>query len=223
MTILGTAHFTKRSLLEAYKAVRELEPTDLALELDIQRFQYLNQRCAKCPTRQTCAGQCEFVGAADALGNCDANIWLIDMSEEEIADRIHQLLPPYRMWPFSLLRFPFRHQTDDEVQLWEKGYKDEVLHRHERRLKTLRLKAPHIWQVLIDERNALMAARLAWVSSKNLDKGKNPSILTFVGAAHVSGIKDLLQHPLQIRNHLRKFNLSFTDPTLIRRVAVQVH
>jgi pheromone shutdown protein TraB len=68
-----------------------------------------------------------------------------------------------------------------------------------------------------------MAARLAWISSKNLDEGKNPSILTFVGASHVAGIRELLQHPLQIRDHLRTFNLSFTDPTLIRRVAVQVH
>ena len=220
MTILGTAHFTKRSLLEAYKAVRELEPTDLALELDIQRFQNLNQRCAKCPTRQTCAGQCEFVGATDALGNCDANIWLIDMSEKKIADRIHQLLPPYRIWPFSLLRFPFRHQTDDEVQLWEKGYKDEVLHRHERRLKTLRLKAPHIWQVLIDERNALMAARLAWITTMRLKQSENAKVLALTGAAHVEGIKGLLSSPSQIRNELQKLSLTFTVPELVRRIGV---
>ncbi len=220
MTVLGTAHFTQRSLLEAYKAVRELEPTDLALELDIHRFQYLNQRCAKCPTRQTCAGQCEFVGAADALGNCDANIWLIDMSEEEIANRIHQLLSPYRMWPFSLLRFPFRHQTDDEVQLWEKGYKDEVLHRHERRLKTLRLKAPHVWRVLIDERNALMAARLAWITTMRLKQSENAKVLALTGAAHVEGIKCLLSSPSQVRNELQKLSLTFTVPELVRRIGV---
>jgi pheromone shutdown protein TraB len=43
----------------------------------------------------------------------------------------------------------------------------------------------------------------------------------FVGAAHVEGIKDLLMNPLLIKDQLRKFNLSFTEPTLIRRVAIQ--
>lgn len=220
MTILGTAHFTQRSLLEANKAVSELEPTDLALELDIQRFQYLNQHCAKCPARQTCAGQCEFVGATDALGNCDANIWLIDMSEKEISNRIHQLLPPHGMWRYSLLRFPFRHQTDDEVQLWEKGYKDEVLHRHEQRLKTLRLKAPHIWRVLIDERNTLMAARLAWITTMRLKQSENAKVLALTGAAHVEGIKSLLGDPSQIRNELQELSLTFTVPELVRRISV---
>jgi pheromone shutdown protein TraB len=67
-----------------------------------------------------------------------------------------------------------------------------------------------------------MAVRLAWIASKNLNEGKTAKILTFVGAAHVKGIRDLLKNPLQIRDTMRYFNLSFAEPTLIRRVAVQV-
>ena len=66
-----------------------------------------------------------------------------------------------------------------------------------------------------------MTAKLAWIASKNLNEGKNSKILAFVGAAHVEGIKDLLMNPLFIKDQLRRFNLSFTEPTLIRRVAIQ--
>ena len=142
------------------------------------------------------------------------------MSEKEIGNRIHQLLPPYGMWRYSLLRFSFRHQIDDEVQLWEKGYKDEVLHRHEQRLKTLRLKAPHIWRVLIDERNTLMAARLAWITTMRLKQTENAKVLALTGAAHVEGIKSLLGAPSQIRNELQELSLTFTVPELVRRISV---
>lgn len=219
VSILGTAHFTRRSLLDAYRAVEELQPTDLAIELDLQRFQHLNYQCDRCPSNQDCMGQCEFLGAAKALGNMDANIWLIDMSEREIAERIHQLVPASN-WYLSFLRFPFFHQRDDEVTLWEKGYKDEVLQRHARRLELLRARAPHVWRVLIDERNTLMAARLGWIVTKKLNQGEQVKVLALTGAAHVEGIKDLLASPIRIREEFLKSGLSFSVPRLIRRVGV---
>ncbi|MDH5448006.1 MAG: hypothetical protein OEX01_03260 [Candidatus Bathyarchaeota archaeon] len=220
VNLLGTAHFTKRSLLEAHEAVRKLKPTDLAIELDMQRFQFLNQRCASCQERRFCAGRCEFLGAADVLGNADVNIWLIDMSEREIVNRVQQLLPPSRLWWFSFVSFSFWHRSDDEVWLWEKGYKDEVLERHARRLEVLRARAPHVWRVLIDERNALMAARLAWIVTQKLNKGESVRILALTGAAHVNGIRELLGSPMQIEGELRKLGLRFTAPKRIRRISV---
>ena len=86
--ILGTTHFTKRSLSDAYHAVNQLKPTDLAIELDMERFQELNQTCATCPKRWTCAHKCEFIGAAEALGNVNGNIWLIDMTRYQF-DKEH--------------------------------------------------------------------------------------------------------------------------------------
>jgi pheromone shutdown protein TraB len=82
-----------------------------------------------------------------------------------------------------------------------------VINNSKRQIAVGRRYFPSVWRVLIDERNALMAARLAWISSKNLDEGKNSSILTFIGAAHVEGIRELLQHPFQIRDRLRTFKL----------------
>lgn len=171
--ILGTAHFTKRSLYDAYRAVGKLKPTDLAIELDVKRYQVLNSECATCPQNKGCTRKCEFIGAVEALENRDTNIWLIDMSRPEFIHRMRTLQPLYSHW-----------------------------------------------RVLIDERNALMAARLAWIASRGLKEEKNPTILALVGAAHVDGIKGLLQNPLAIKENLQKLGLSFTPPALIRRISV---
>jgi pheromone shutdown protein TraB len=67
-----------------------------------------------------------------------------------------------------------------------------------------------------------MAARLACITSDQLMENKKPNILAFVGAAHVEGIKKLLSNPLAIKENLRKLGLTFTPPTLIRRINVNV-
>ena len=65
-----------------------------------------------------------------------------------------------------------------------------------------------------------MAARLAWITSEKLREDRKPNILTFVGAAHVEGIKEMLGNPLAIKKNLQKLGLTFTPPTLIRRISV---
>ena len=217
--IVGTAHFTRRSINDAYKSIKSLKPKDVALELDWRRFQPLNTTCLNCPKTGSCKGICEFTGAAEALGNVDANIWLIDMTEQEMRRRIRS-----RIFPLERSRIGFRvHRKvgEDPILLWEKGFKDRVINNSKKEIEAGRRFFPSVWRVLIDERNALMAARLAWIASKNLDEGKNPKILTFVGAAHVEGIRELLMNPILIKDQLRRVNLSFTEPTLIRRVAIQ--
>jgi len=222
VSFIGTAHFTRRSLQDAYQAVQRLQPSDLAIELDMQRFRILNSACATCPRRQNCPGQCEFIGATEALGNVDANIWLIDMSEQEIGQRIRDLqMRRHPVWSWiSRVPVPF-FREDDELTLWEKGYKDEVLDTYQRRLEELRKRAPAVWRVLIDERNTLMAARLAWIVSSHLKEGKKPKVLALVGAAHVDGIKAMLQKPSTIKENLERLSLKFTLPTQIRRVSVR--
>jgi len=215
--LVGTAHFTKRSLYDAYQAVKRLQPTDLAIELDLKRFRILNIACWTCPRHGTCTTKCEFIGATEALGNVDANIWLIDMSEHEIGQRIQRLTTPTWIFRVSL---PFFYQEDEMTRLWEQGYKDEVLNTYQRRLERLRERAPAVWRVLIDERNTIMATRLAWITSEKLREDKKPNILAFVGAAHVEGIKQLLSSPSAIKENLQKLGLTFTPPTLIRRISV---
>jgi pheromone shutdown protein TraB len=217
--VVGTAHFTRRSINDAYKSINSFNPKDVAIELDWRRFKHLNTACLGCPKIRSCKGLCEFTGAADALGNVDANIWLIDMTEQEIRRRIRSRMTPSER---ERMGFQLSHKWDeDPIWLWEKGFKDRVINNSKKEIEAGRRFFPSVWRVLIDERNALMAARLAWIASKNLNEGKNSKILTFVGAAHVEGIKDLLMNSLLIKDQLRKFNLSFTEPTLIRRVAIQ--
>ena len=217
--IVGTAHFTRRSINDAYESIKSLNPKDVAIELDLRRFKHLNTACLGCPKISSCKGLCEFTVAAEALGNVDANIWLIDMTEQEIRRRIRS-----RMTPSERTRMGFQlyHEVDeDPIWLWEKGFKDRVINRSKKQIEDSRQFFPSVWRVLIDERNVLMAARLAWIASKNLNEGKNPKILAFVGAAHVEAIRDLIINHLLIKGQLRKFNLMFTEPTHIRRVTIQ--
>jgi len=173
VNVVGTTHFTQRSLSDAYHAVNQLKPTDLAIELDMERFQELNRTCATCPNNRTCTHKCEFIGAADALGNVDANIWLMDMTRHQFRQRTHM--------------FASRAM---------------------------------VWRVLIDERDTLMAARLAWITTQSLKAGEEPSILALVGAAHVKGIRGLLKNPQRIEENLVQLNLEFTPPRLIRRIQI---
>ena len=218
VTLVGTAHFTRRSLHDAYETVRRLQPTDLAIELDMKRFRILNNACSMCLKHGTCTAKCEFIGATDALGNVDANIWLIDMSEEEIRQRIRLLTTP--PW-ICRVRIPFSDEEDEDTRLWEEGFKDEVLNSYQRRLENLRRHAPAVWRVLIDERNTLMAVRLAWIATEKLREDEKPNTLALVGAAHVEGIRDLLKKPMIMKENLQRLGLSFTPPTLIRRISVK--
>ncbi len=171
--ILGTTHFTQRSLLDAYHAVNQLKPTDLAIELDMERFKELNQTCATCPKRGTCTHKCEFIGAAEALGNVDGKIWLIDMTKQQFAQRTHMFASRAR-----------------------------------------------VWRVLLNERDTLMAARLAWITTETLKTVKEPNVLGLVGAAHVKGIRSLLKNPLEIKENINQLNLEFTPPKLIKRIQI---
>jgi len=217
--LVGTAHFTRRSINDAYESIKSLKPRDVAVELDWRRFRQLNTACLGCPKISSCRGLCEFTVAAEALGNVDANIWLIDMTEQEIQHRIRSRIT---LSERERMGFQLSHKLDeDPIWLWEKGFKDRVINNSKKQIEASRRLFPSVWRVLIDERNVLMTAKLAWIASKNLNEGKNSKILTFVGAAHVEAIKDLLMNPLLIKDQLRRFNLSFTEPTLIRRVAIQ--
>ncbi|MGD8545344.1 MAG: TraB domain-containing protein [Candidatus Bathyarchaeota archaeon] len=216
--LVGTAHFTRRSINDAYEAIRSLKPRDVAFELDWRRFQLLNVVCLTCSKRGSCKGLCEFTGAAKALGNVNANLWLIDMTEEQIRHRIRSQISPSEISNRGIrIR---RRIKENPLSLWEQGFKERVINNSKKELQDLRKYFPSVYRVLIDERNTLMATRLSWIVSRNIERKKDTRILTFVGAAHVEGIKELLANPSVIPRLLKKVNLSFSKPTLIRRVAV---
>jgi pheromone shutdown protein TraB len=216
--LIGTAHFTRRSIHDAYNAVTSLKPKDVALELDWRRFRQLSGHCIHCSQYGKCKGICEFTGAADALGNVNANIWLIDMSESDMRFRMTKGRTPLEPKPRFQPLYRYAHRNP--VRLWEQGYKEQVIEDSKRMIEYNRRISPSVWRVLIDERNAMMAARLSWIITTQLHEDKRPHVLALVGAAHVEGIQTLLKDPQLIRSNLRAFRLSFTEPTLIRRVAV---
>ncbi|MFQ5951362.1 MAG: hypothetical protein ACE5KH_04685 [Candidatus Geothermarchaeales archaeon] len=207
--LLGTAHFTRRSIQDAYEAVDRGTPRDLALELDRRRFSVLNALDAS-----------EFIGASDALGNVDANIWLIDMDELDMRRRIGRLMTISERRNLRILPW-ISAGSLDEPALWELGLKEMVLERNRKRLQQLKEYVPSIWRVLIDERNVLMSGRLAWIATERIQQGMTePGILALVGAAHVEGIRELLAEPSSIASKLRSYGLEFTPPDAIRRMKV---
>jgi len=219
INILGTAHFTRRSFQEARRAVETTKTRDLAVELDLKRFSVLNGACSTCPKHGVCTAKCEFIEASEALGNVDANIWLVDMSEEEMRNRVWSLSnhwTPHRS-------FHYFHGVggNDIPWLWEKGFKEEATRRSMENLERLRIVAPNLSRVLIEERNTIMAARLSWIATKRMDEGEKPNILALVGAAHVQGIKRLLENPETIKESLQALSLPYSPPTLIRRISVK--
>ena len=217
--IVGTAHFTRRSINDAYESIKSLNPEDVAIELDWKRFRHLNTVCIGCPKTDSCKGLCEFTAASEALGNVDANVWLIDLTEQEIQRRIRSKMTSSER---ARIGFLLSHNSDkDSVWMWEKGFKDEVINNSKKEIEASRRLFPSLWQVLIDERNTSMAAKLAWIASKNIVEGKKSKILTFVGAAHLDGISALLRDPFLVKDQLKRFDLKFTKPTLIRRVEIE--
>ncbi|MEM2842716.1 MAG: hypothetical protein QXZ53_02445 [Candidatus Bathyarchaeia archaeon] len=217
--ILGTAHFTQRSVIEAYQAVKNTGTKDLAIELDEKRFRMLNKLCFYCLKKAFCSSRCEFTTATEALRNIDANIWLIDMSEKDMLNRIQRLNPSISQ---SQLLYALSMVKDEELPwLWEKGFKSEALKRSTKRLKLLRKISPQIWRVLIEERNALMAARLAVIASNIIENDETPNILALMGAAHVESVKKLLKNPILIQLTLKKLDLQYSSPTLIRKIKLQ--
>ena len=214
--LLGTAHFTRRSVKEASEAIEKSKTQDIAIELDPRRFNVLSKICNQCRRRDSCSTKCEFIAASEALGNTDANIWLIDMTEKEMKNRIRTFT---KLW-ISWNKLHILNGDENLPWLWEQGHKDEAIQRSNRNLDRLKKYASPIWRVLIEERNALMAARLATITSNKLEKKENPNLLALLGAAHIKGIKNLLQNPKSIQMALKKLNLTYTPPILIKRIKV---
>jgi pheromone shutdown protein TraB len=65
-----------------------------------------------------------------------------------------------------------------------------------------------------------MAVRLAWITTSSLENGETPRVLALVGAAHVKGVKAMLNDPAVLKKRLERLELPFTPPVLMRRVMI---
>lgn len=220
---LGTAHFTETSSKDVLGAVRDLKPTALCLELDGRRYKRLRNRCIYCPRRDSCLQKCEFVQATDVLGNQDADIWLIDMTDQEIKNRIRYYVTPFEVRSWSQILRQVATRQFYGVRLWEGGLKDEAMEYFKGNLELMKQRFPSLHHVLITERNALMACRLILIVAHYLEKypDKTPNILILTGAAHVDGIKELMKEPRKAFALLRELEIRLTPATRIRRIRAQ--
>ncbi|MGQ9721750.1 MAG: TraB/GumN family protein [Candidatus Jordarchaeum sp.] len=218
---IGTAHFSKTSIMEVMERVQELRPDAVALELCPLRYYSLQRLCLNCPRRGSCDRKCEFIISTDHLVNKDTDIWLVDMDEREIHHRIirNATNRDVRNW-LSASRYVKSNEAQG-LQLWEAGRKEEAMHIFDNNTEIMKRTFPSLWTVLIDQRNALMAARLHYIIQSYLDRGlKDFKILVVTGAAHVPGLKQMLRNPELAFDTIRRYGIRFTPPYRIRRVRV---
>jgi pheromone shutdown protein TraB len=218
---IGTAHFSKASIMEVMEKVQELRPEAVALELCPSRYYHLQQVCLNCPKRGNCDRKCEFIVSTDYLANKDTDIWLIDMDEAEIHARIRHTATnrEIRDW-LRASRYIVSNQ-EEGLKLWEAGQREEAMHIFDTNTEIMRRTFPTLWKVLIEQRNALMATRLYYIIKNYLDKGlKDFKILVVTGAAHVPGLKEMLQNPELALETMKKYGIKPTPPFRIKRLKV---
>jgi radical SAM protein with 4Fe4S-binding SPASM domain len=218
---VGTAHFSRKSAQEVAEKVNRTKPEAVCVELCPYRYYYIRNACRRCPKRSYCSGKCEFIIATEVLGNRNADIWLIDMTEKEIWRRIACKATVNEAEAWRRILGYVGVQEARGFRLWEEGLKDEAIRYFNGNMELMRKAFPTLWHVLISERNALMACRLIYVISRYFEEGMDKfKILAVTGAAHVEGIKELLKNPAIAFTLLEKYGITFTPPYMIRRVKV---
>ncbi len=230
ITIVGTAHVSKRSLEEVEKTIEEIKPQAVAVELCPRRLMALTGKRQDVPVVdiikrgdvalflfqtllsyfQRKVGEEygvkpgeEMLKAIEKANEIGADVLLIDRDIAITFKRFWSslsLLEKIKL-VFHLLRGLF---GDEDVDV-DEMLKEDVL---ERLVREFREIAPSAARVLIDERDAYMAAKLLEASRRY------ESIVAVVGAGHRSGIERYLRNPELIpdleeleRVRERRFNL----------------
>lgn len=217
LDFVGTAHFSRRSISDALTAVRTTKPVGICLELCPFRYAYLKTVQEDPLKRGLSSLQNEFVATVDLLGDMEVEVWPIDMNQEEIAARILALASVEEARAWNRIQGHLSAMEEVGLRLWEEGLKDEATRVFDGDVELMRKAFPTLWKVLILERNVFMACRLIYLVSHYLDQGLTEfKILVFVGAAHVEGIKQLLQQPTRAFQALERLGIYFTQPHAVK-------
>ena len=203
ITIVGTAHVVPLKA-QIQQVIDKFRPDIVALEIDYGRLSSLldpkkkqkrirnpilyllsavQQRAAK--TFGNPAGT-EFVDAYRIARDHGIRVVLIDQSFEVTTQRVGQV---------TGIRDAFTILISDIIRpllMSRKSYKKEmqkVLDDPRAHIAQVREQYPHIYKVLIDERDEIMAEDIQYM----IDIGH--TVVAFVGDAHVNGIAIRLQCP----------------------------
>ena len=198
-----------------------MKPPGLCIELCPYRYEALRNMCRYCPQRDACIGKCEFTAAINALGSRDVDVWFIDMDQREINRRVMSMAGEDELAAWNGILEYVKKMEMAGFKYWEEGLRERAMHYFSGNLELMRETFPTLWRVLILERNVLMACRISYIVAqylgKDIEEFKVPAI---IGAAHVEGVAKLLKKPEEAFNLLKHYELKFSMPYRIRRIAV---
>ncbi|MDV3277548.1 MAG: TraB/GumN family protein [Nitrososphaerales archaeon] len=213
--VLGTAHFTRRSVGEAVAAASSERYSSVSIELDKQRFDELNATSLNAPRSIRAIAEGEFVAASDAFGNRDGDIWLIDIALGEIRSRIAPTLTASELRVWNEVSSRLAPYETAGIRLWEAGNEREAMRYLGWTTRAMERFSPTLHRALIEERNVIMAARLMEIAGVTKGKG-----LVLVGKAHVLGLGRLLAEPARIAEGFERYGLNYSPPVRVRRARV---
>ncbi len=216
--LVGTAHFTGRSIADAVKAASSGVHSAVAIELDRARFDELNRGGYSVGIPHRPAAEGEFVAATDAFGNRDGDLWLIDWSLDQIDHRLRKTLTSAELRRWIRISRELNPYEVMGIRFWEAGMKENALKYLNLTTQAMRGYTPTFHRVLIEERNLLMSARLMDIVRRSSDT--EPRLLVLVGMAHVDGVRELLNSPEKISEGFERYGLNYSSPTRIRRARV---
>lgn len=211
--IMGTAHVSKKSVEEVERAIREFHPDVVAVELDAARFRALIEKrdvsfrevllrrrpdfliifSALLASLQRRIGKDlgiepgeEILRAVKVAHEIGAAVYFIDRPLEITFRRLwkHMSLRE-KLRIFFMLLSSFLFTKDIDVESMKEEENASAL------IEELRRISPSASRVLVDERDAYMAAMILKIP-------EDRRVLAVVGAGHVRGIKDYLENPEKI-------------------------
>ena len=216
LKIIGSSHIAKQSKEEIKNYILDHKPDIVALELDVARFKNLFKRSRKMRLRDfrgmgLFGGLFGFIGAslqkrlgsrvgmnpgvdmktaALAAKKVGARIFLID---RDLRTTLHRLSTQMSGWEkVKLVFYILFGGFSRENRKWLKKIDltkvpaDEVIIKVTKQLRT---KFPKLYQILVTERNEIMAKNLKYIHKK-FPKYK---IVAIIGAGHKKDVEQLIK------------------------------
>ena len=236
--LLGTSHVSKESSKEIEDTIKSLKPEVIGIELDYGRLKGLLNPSAKKPKITTMVKEFGVFGAMFALlaGSMQRRVAQhlgveagIDMKQAYICAREHKIPTALidqnvriTLRKFSKMRFTKKIST--AWNLFTKSFKKEYRQKtnfdvkkgvlsNEKLLEILQIvkkEAPAFYNILIHERNIIMAKKL--LELKQVHQGP---VLAVVGAGHVEGMKKYIEKELSLQISKKNSTQTFSFTTKI--------
>ncbi|MDY6777550.1 MAG: TraB/GumN family protein [Candidatus Nanohaloarchaea archaeon] len=195
----GTSHIATESIEEVHTTIRETDPDVVAVELDPKRLYALQHDIQDYSIRKPFLSiiklvqdhlsrktgvtpGSELLEAVQEAERQGIPVALIDQDIEQTMQRLRDvsLIEKLKIVAYLLVGvfIPFGSRINLE-EVPDQAFIHQLLER-------LRISFPQLYQVLIVERNEFMASALLDLEQEY------GTVLAFVGAGHVEGIRDLL-------------------------------